>query len=627
MFNMKKEVSISTVLVFIILVFSLILFFSSTSIVEAAPPVCGDNKCTGQETCSSCPQDCGACPSVCGDGTCDSDETCSSCSSDCGSCPGGGDTGGTITTTETTAGGGGPTPIKVVPENPKDGDTIKRGVLTILAKGFRGKHLDSDLKIIAESELFGIVELTDSFRDRYGRYVANAANVDIGKDVEKGEYAIVIKGDKSGAYDEERILINIDPTIYITTFLEKEEYFKGERIVFTGNMTYFDQEPVKNVTAELTISAENFFLNKTIKTDLEGKFSDSYLISFAEPDGTWDIRIYAVDEDGNEGSANLPTTVSTPEGVAFYTVTFFSPPRDVEFKRVSSVPITVEVREEGNLLENAIVDFRNPFWDLIILEEVRAGVYSGVYQISKSDPLGQWYVSVQALKTEDGVTKAGGNRIPITIRPAAMSLVLVKPAAIDFSTGQRINIEAELSYSNGISVENGNVLVQIANQTVELVERKPGIYNAHYLFTKKDANVQSLELTASDIYGNTITLPPKAISVEAISEYELKIRLFYYNVLLRYWYFILTGIIFLAIVTQPLWHWKRLKLSLKRTIENEKNTLEMQKDTQRKYFKHHSISREDYDKLMLRYQERASDLTEKRLRLQKRLERKKVKRK
>ena len=48
----------------------------------------------------------------------------------------------------------------------------------------------------------------------------------------------------------------------------------------------------------------------------------------------------------------------------------------------------------------------------------------------------------------------------------------------------------------------------------------------------------------------------------------------------------------------------------------------MEKDIQRKYFKHHSITREDYDKLMLKYRERASDLKEKRSVLSKKLGRK-----
>lgn len=46
---------------------------------------CGDRKCSGSETCSSCPSDCGTC---CGNGACSLDESCSACPSDCGACLG-----------------------------------------------------------------------------------------------------------------------------------------------------------------------------------------------------------------------------------------------------------------------------------------------------------------------------------------------------------------------------------------------------------------------------------------------------------------------------------------------------------------------------------------------------------
>jgi hypothetical protein len=49
-------------------------------------PECGDGACNGDETCDSCPGDCGACPE-CGDGACNGDETCDSCPDDCGACP------------------------------------------------------------------------------------------------------------------------------------------------------------------------------------------------------------------------------------------------------------------------------------------------------------------------------------------------------------------------------------------------------------------------------------------------------------------------------------------------------------------------------------------------------------
>jgi hypothetical protein len=61
--------------------------FCATLVVVEGPG-CGDGSCSGDETCSSCPEDCGPCGSVCGDGDCEGTENCTSCSSDCGECPG-----------------------------------------------------------------------------------------------------------------------------------------------------------------------------------------------------------------------------------------------------------------------------------------------------------------------------------------------------------------------------------------------------------------------------------------------------------------------------------------------------------------------------------------------------------
>ncbi len=49
-------------------------------------PVCGDSVCEGQETCSSCPSDCGACP-TCNDGKQNQGETGVDCGGICPACP------------------------------------------------------------------------------------------------------------------------------------------------------------------------------------------------------------------------------------------------------------------------------------------------------------------------------------------------------------------------------------------------------------------------------------------------------------------------------------------------------------------------------------------------------------
>lgn len=65
--------------------------------IQPTTPYCGDGLCTGADTCSNCPQDCGACQiptpvtpptptDYCGDTICSGDDTCTNCPQDCGAC-------------------------------------------------------------------------------------------------------------------------------------------------------------------------------------------------------------------------------------------------------------------------------------------------------------------------------------------------------------------------------------------------------------------------------------------------------------------------------------------------------------------------------------------------------------
>lgn len=58
------------------------------------PPDCGNGTCGDDETCVTCPADCGVCPPpdpVCGDAECNGEENCETCEQDCGPCDDDGD--------------------------------------------------------------------------------------------------------------------------------------------------------------------------------------------------------------------------------------------------------------------------------------------------------------------------------------------------------------------------------------------------------------------------------------------------------------------------------------------------------------------------------------------------------
>ena len=100
-------------------------------------------------------------------------------------------------------------------ETPEDGETIKREILTILVKGYRGTNPESDMVVTTTSDLFGEIALVNNFEQRgSGIY---GANVTINKDIEKGNYVILVHGRRGSAVDEHQILVTLDPIITIET--------------------------------------------------------------------------------------------------------------------------------------------------------------------------------------------------------------------------------------------------------------------------------------------------------------------------------------------------------------------------------------------------------------------------
>jgi hypothetical protein len=323
------------------------------------------------------------------------------------------------------------------------------------------------------------------------------------------------------------------------------------------------------------------------------------------------------DTSGNEGNLLVSPTISTPEGVAYYVVNFMSPLKSAEFKRGITIPITVEVRDEESLVENAVVDFKTPQGETIMLQEVKPGTYVSEYTPTFFDPIGTWYIPVQAVKTTNKTTKAGGNRLPVEVTSATLNLILAEPNTDRFFTGQRIEIKTDLKYPDGRSVENANVTAKIGNNTVLMNEIWKGTYSGYYLFTEKDAGTSSIQITATDLYGNIAKMPQRNVLVAQVGGLEFLLLLFYYSVLLPFWYGIAAIIGWFSIRTRHIWYKDYLKFASERIKEEEKRIFALEKDMQMKFFKYHSLNKNDYDEFMLNYKRRSMSLSEKKLKIQK----------
>lgn len=549
-----------------------------------------------------------------------------------GSPPGGGGGGApsaeTTTTTITTPSGGTKIikPVRIVFEYPQDKVTLRKGIIPLFLQGYEGDILSSGLDISIISSLFETTTLINDFEERgVGRY---GANVTINQDTPSGSYELVAVGEIADSIDQQRIIVTLDPTITFNVPL-LNQYEQGQQLVIEGTATYFNQELVGNLSINaIALNQGMVFLNRTLRSDAEGRFSTIYPLSFADLPGNWTMRLNAEDQYGNQGHFNKSITIAAPSGVLYYRLSFLSPVANTDVRRGEIVPITVKVEEGEKAVTNASVSMRTPPGDMLFLKEVETGVYSTEYKITANDPLGMWILPVQAAKTKQGIIKAGGNSLPLRIQYMPLKITLLEPTQRHFFTGQRVELKVEVSYSDGTAIKDtpANISIMMGNNTIPLFSREPGTYATPYVFTSQDTDLTSLQLYGTDIFNNYITSPPLTITVKKVGPYELKVRLFYSNQIIpwleQYGYYVAGGMVFLLLVSSPFLYTRRLRKKLRKTYDDEKRTIDMEKDTQIKYFKHHSITREDYDKLMLKYRERASDLKEKRLMLEKKLGRK-----
>ncbi|MBI2572698.1 hypothetical protein HYV86_02470 [Candidatus Woesearchaeota archaeon] len=627
---MKKRFGVRSRLVFTfsssLLIFVLFLLF-----ILGVPSVFADGTCSGTvHACNSHNGDQSGCTSVgCSynqnnnkcSGTHDacstfsSQATCQSHSCTWAETPPPPDPGSNATISITTSGmgsGSTPPPIKIVFKSPADEASLRRGSFDLVVQGFEGIYPSSQIRVNAFSSLFGEVTLEPDFQNRGVGFYGATINLKEGTAAEV--YEIIVRGELS-SFDEERIRVHVNPTLEITTSI-KERFQKGEHLMLDGKVSYFDKEIASGIPISLSIISGHEIFTKVINTSSLGFFSFDFPISFAEPSGVWRVELNAYDKLGNIGQRVLNTTVVTPPKVAYYDVRFLSPVEHTEFVRGEIIPITVEVREGKDLVSGLDVHFHNLHNEKILLKEVALGTYSVGYQTKYDGKLGNWHLAVEALhQSREGIYKAGGNHLALTLRPAQINAVLVRPTKTDFFTGQEVEFAVEAHYSSGAPLEKGVVFVALGPRIIKLGEVGLGLYSSTIVLNPDDALCAELEVSVQDIYNNRLELSHVPVNIILVNKYELKLRLFYYNVFSRYWYFFAGGLVLLLIISYPTWHRLLLRVHLKRILNHEQRIIETQKDLQWKYFKHHVISRDDYEKLMLELREKMSTYHEKKLEL------------
>src|SRR3989338_5350653 len=244
-------------------------------------------------------------PAVCGDGSCTGAEECSTCAIDCGAC-----------VTEQ---------LYIVQQFPINQDTLKRGEYNFKIKLYLGSNLESSANVKATSSFWDgdLILFDDSIHGDERRDDGIWGNkFTIGNNIEKGTYTIRIVADRSDAHSEIIIKVNVDPELRINLPFEAG-YTQGDRINLIGNVRDFKGTTTSNVKIYAVRKGETLF-NKVIEAQ-DGNIKDSYLISYADTDGEWEITAEASDEYFNYGKLKQKINIGTYAGVLYYGINFLTP--------------------------------------------------------------------------------------------------------------------------------------------------------------------------------------------------------------------------------------------------------------------------------------------------------------
>jgi hypothetical protein len=406
--------------------------------------------------------------------------------------------------------------------------------------------------------------------------------------------------------------IDIQTTLDLTLQTDKTTYEKGQEIQLHGTVIRPDGTKVVEGTVTLTFSINSW--EEQINTTLRnGIFSTNYFITFDKFNGTWDISGSAVDTLGDMtvSPTHLTITVTVPLIYQYYSIAILSPLPGQTYKRGDVVSFTVSVFENESKIREATVTIQTLDGEKVVLPEISPGLYSKSYTLGMDSLLGNWSVYIMGSTGEDEQFKAGFNYIPIKVEPTELILEILEPTGVSFETGEAITFSVKLKYSDGSFVEQGIVsATKNDGGVLNYKKTSDGVYTVQYTPTDKEIGYMSIQISASDAYGNIGVVRETYLNVVPVQ---------FSSYFVRYWWItciVLIGL-FLALGYVS---WDVLRTFRFRYITREVLELQrLKKDKAAEYFITGSISRETYDNLIQDYESKLAKLEKNRHILEKKI--------
>lgn len=589
---------------------------------------CGNNQCSSDESCQTCPSDCGQCQitlGVCGNSICeaDSSETCASCPQDCGVCAGevcnpGNCNGVCGTCKEYQCNGNScdcdyisdccgnrvcetgesfsscssdcnPASVNVMFISPGSGSTFMRGdvipfVLNVtFDEGVRGFGANVSVLMPIGEEVLNYDPLVGVYR----------VNVTIPSNASVGNW-IIDASAKRGATGASSRVISVSDNFLVVGSTDKQSYVKNERVLISGS--------VRNARGEFVSGSASLLINNetVLLSVINGFFNASYLTNVIDPSGVWDLIFLYVDSFNNTGRSDLSINVTSPSEGTYYTVDITSPLRGA-VNRGDRVTITSQVMLGSTLVSDAYVYALMPDGSKAELESIDDGVYSSSVTISNDALIGNWNLDVIASKG----SFSGVSRVKMYVSVTEIDLEVLSPTKTSFSLGDDVAIIIKASYPDGTPVLLPSINVSVGSDNVTLLSNGDGVYSSVYSIGQmSDFNILMQVTDESDNFANeSVTILVSGTS-----------PLHYFK---SYPYIVwpLVGGLAVGLVLCFLNVFKCKSLS---NLDVKKDKIiELKKCMQDEYFNKKSMSRERYNELVCKYDSELQAVNDKIMRVKK----------
>ncbi|MFH1470585.1 MAG: hypothetical protein ABIF01_02450 [Candidatus Micrarchaeota archaeon] len=443
-----------------------------SGVVYCAIEASTDKEVAGK--CSIAARTCSDCPSGCGDAKCSGGETSSTCAQDC-----------MFYGVE----------VKIL--SPECYATLHRGETFLLKISARKDGAPLKNAKVSSSGFFGSSALIEESANT-GIYTAESTV----PTTSEGVLSINFFVSDEGRVEKRTALVWVTPTLKVTANVLPIQKL-GDIIPVTGNISSLGMPA--NGHAEVAFyspSGRLMHIEQVIVSN--GTFISYYHGALNDEVGNWSITINTTDEFKNSGSWSGLFLLAEFAPGSFLEVEHISPVVGV-YSRGSTVSVTVRVKKEGQPLTGANAMFFTPDNKPVEMLEVGGGVYSATYTINQNDPLGVWAVITRAsYKVDSGVVE-GLSSHKVSIAESTLSIDITRPERASFGYGDTVEVVATASYPGGDPVNASRAFVSVRNEKIHMEQTQPGTFVAYYQIPPEREGEAILTVSIQDEYGNSGT--------------------------------------------------------------------------------------------------------------------------